>query len=180
MINLKLSDSTKKTLVSVGINFFIGAMLGIILFYSQMKQDGIKNYGVEMVHKAKPADFLRLLWMNMLWLISIFIARSIAPVRHAHPIVMIRGCVCAFTASFILNQCGIKEAAAAIIPQCLSIFPAMAAFSSVMVNKRIRAVTLHTDPDALKRHDLLIIALLSAAAAVLEILFFSLFILCLF
>ena len=169
---LKLSDDAKKTFLAVGINFFIGAMLGVILFYGQLKHSAeLRSF--ELVRKVSPADVFRLVRMNILWLLAIFIAKCIAPMRAAQPIMLIRGSVCGFTASYIIRSSSAAAVAAAVIPQCLTALPAMALYSALINEKRKNSVRAGKDPDSLKRRDVFVLLAFSVFSALAETAVFS-------
>ncbi len=179
MIILKLSDDAKKTFLAVGINFFIGTMLGVILFYGQLKHSAdLRRF--ELTDSISPADAARLIWMNTLWLLAIFIAQCIAPIRAAQPVMLIRGCVCGFTASYIIRSSSAAAAAAAVIPQCLTVLPAMAVYSALTGEKRKNALLTGREPDALKRKDIFVLLAFSVISALAETAVFSAFSLILF
>lgn len=170
---MKLSDGARKTFMAVGINFFIGTMLGVILFYGQLKHSAeLQEY--ELVKSLSPTDIARLARTNFLWIFAIFAAACIAPIRAAQPVMLIRGSVCGFTASYIIRTASAAAAAAAIIPQCLSALPAMALYSALIEDKRRNAVLAGKDPDSLKRRDILIAFVFSVISALAEAAVFTL------
>lgn len=157
--------------ISAAINFVTGIVLGIILFYGQLKSTG-KELGViyEYDKTSSLSDFIRLSWLNILWMLSIFFARCILPLGFFHPIVVIRGCISSFSMLYILTLFGVREAVASIVPQCISVLPLLLFFSVETVIKYRDNLQSGYEPCALKRHEIasiFVFAMLSAAAEVL-------------
>ena len=170
-------DGSRKVLyISTGVNFLIGIIAGIILFYGQMRTDAsvfeeVYVYSTEI----KIIDFLKVLWTNLLWLFGIFVFHNLLPVPILHPAVMLRGCCSSFSVMYILNFMGVKEAATAIIPQCFSVLPLMFMFSVYTVLKRRKLLRTAEEPFTVKRKELTAIVSLAFLAGVIEILAFRFF-----
>ena len=174
---MKLIFADKKIPLYILFNFILGAILGTILFYAQLNAQGIDKESMELSFntKVKWIDFLGLSYTNALWFISIFLAYRILPSAIFHPIIIARGAVVAFSVSYIINFFGISEAAAAVIPQCFSILPAMLLFSCKIIQKRRNAQLLCKEMFSIRRADIVFTMLLALLSASIESLVFKLF-----
>lgn len=158
-------------------NFMVGAVLGTILFYAQLKSQGIDSNLIEISFNTKVnwIDIFSLFYLNALWFISIFIAYRILPSTFFHPIIMARGVICTFSVSYIINFSGVLHSAAAVIPQCLSILPALVFFSAVIIQRRKNALLTGREMFNITRLDILLTLVLAMGCAVVESLIFGLF-----
>lgn len=169
-----MNNERKILYISVAINFIVGIIIGIILFYGQMRTNSaLLENGYSYDKSATLTDFFRLSWLNILWLLSIFIAHSILPIRVIHPIIAVRGCVSAFSILYILTGFGIREAAASVIPQCFSVLPLLAAFSVETVVKHRENIKNGYEPCSIKRHEAAAIFIFSMLAGGAEVLIFQ-------
>lgn len=176
-----MNSERKMLYISVGINFVVGVILGAVLFYGQLRSNpGVFETEYIYSKDVMIADFFRVAWLNILWLFSIFIAHNMISVAAMHPIVAIRGCAGSFSMLYILHFLGIKEAAASVLPQCLSILPLIAVFSVETVMKRRELVQSGFEPFSMRRSDVAGIFVFSLLAAGAEVLFFRFFCVCLF
>ena len=175
-----ISAERKRILNSVCINFFSGVIVGTILFYSQFKGANFFEADFEIERRVSFEDVFRIAWMNMLWLVSVFLARCVAPMSYMHPIILIRGLINGFSASCIIHQCGAIEAAAVILPQVMTLVVMLAAYSVILIEKRKKAVLRLKEPNVLKKADIMLMMLFSLVSAGAEIVFFRLFVLGLF
>ena len=166
----------KPLYISVAINFLVGAVIGIILFYGQVKNAGEEiNVIMEYNKEATLSDFFRLSWENALWLVALFFARSILPVAFLHPIVALRGTVSSFSALYILTAFGVREMMVSLFPQCVSILPILAFFSVEAVLKYKNNVQNGHEPCSLRRYEVASMLVMSVVASAVEVLFFAFF-----
>lgn len=171
-----MNNERKILYISAGINFIVGIVVGTILFYGQMRVDPSLGETVYAYDKsATLADFLRLSWINLVWIFSIFIVHSIFPVRIVNPVVVVRGCVSSFSVLYILTYFGVKEAAAAVIPQCLSILPLLGAFSVETALRHRENIKSGVQNFSVKRYEVATIFVFSILTAGIEVLIFRLF-----
>ena len=170
-------DSERKVLyISVAVNFFIGTVMGIILFYGQIRTDaGAFENGYIYDTAVTVTDFFRLSWINIIWIVSVFVSQGLIPVCVIHPVTAVKGCVCTFSTLYLLTLFGIKEATAAVLPQCFSALPLVLIFSAELALKRRRAVKNGNEIFSVKRRDAAAVLGLSMLAGTVEVLFFRLF-----
>ena len=116
---MSMTEERKKVINSICISFLTGTILGIILFFAQLKS-GAENVVFEIKKNISTGDFFRVAWMNMLWMISVFIARCILPVRYMHPIILLHGIKIGFSSTCMIKLSGAVNAAVVIIPQVLT------------------------------------------------------------
>ena len=166
---MKLFAAKRRVYIYIAANFMLGAMLGIILFYAQQKSEGyiMDNQSVLLKENIGAIDFLQLAWLNLLWLTAIPVSRLFAPHRGTHPIMLARGAICTFSVCCLLKYGTILKAAAAVIPQCFSMFPAMTTVSGLYTLKNENGKKYS---EAITRRELLlmmVLALLSAGAETL-------------
>lgn len=176
-----MNNERKILYISVAVNFIVGIIIGIILFYGQMRTSPSfleNSYSYDKT--VTLTDFFRLSWLNLIWMFSIFIAHSILSIRAVHPIIAVRGCVSSFSVLYILSMFGIREAAAAVIPQCLSVLPLLMAFSVSTVIKQRENLKNGCEPCSIKRYEAAFIFLFAMLAAAAEVLFFRTFCIYLF
>ena len=171
-----MNNERKILYISAGFNFILGIIVGTILFYGQMRVDpslGEDVYSYDNL--ATLADFLRLSWINLVWIFSILIAHSIFPVRMVHPVIIVRGLVSSFSVLYILTCFGIKEAIASVIPQCLSVLPLLGACSVETALKYRENIKSGGQAFSVKRYEVAAIFVFSILAAGIEVLVFRLF-----
>lgn len=171
-----MNNERKILYVSAAINFIVGIIVGIILFYGQMRTDPSLGESVYDYDKSVTiADFLRLSWLNLIWILSVFIAHIIFPVRMAHPVLVIRGCISSFSILYILSSFGIREAAASVLPQCLSVLPLLGVCSVETAMKYRENIKNKATAFSLKRYEIAAIFLFSLLAAGVEVIAFRFF-----
>ncbi len=171
-----MNEKRKVLYISAIINFVTGVVFGIILFYGQLKSAGGEIKTVyEYETTISLSDFFRLSWLNVLWMISIFFARSVMPSRFFHPVVCVRGAISSFSMIYMLSQFGIREAVVSIFPQCVSILPLLLYFSVETAEKYRDSMQNGYEPCSLKRHEIASIFILSMLAGAVEVFFFGLF-----
>lgn len=171
-----MNNERRMLYISVAINFVIGIVIGIILFYGQMRsQSSLLQDGYDYDKSATFTDFFRLSWLNTLWLISIFFAHCILPVSVVHPIIAVRGCVSAFSILYILTLFGVREAVASVIPQCFSVLPLLAVFSVENIIRYRKNLKNGYEPCSMKRHEIASIFIFSVLAGAAEVLIFRFF-----
>ena len=159
--------------ISVGINFLVGIIIGMVLFYGQIRTDSSVFGEVNVTGGAISfGDFLHVSWLNLLWLIFIFLFHNLLPMPFVHPVMMLRGCCSSFCVMYILTFSGIKEAVAAVLPQCFSILPVMMIFSEKVVSKRKSMIENGREPFSFSRIEALTTILISLMAGGLEVVFF--------
>ena len=155
--------------------------MGIVLFYGQMNSSAEIPKGEYTYETSiELADFLRVSWLDMLWIFSVFITHNIFPLAYMYPIIVIRGCCNSFCAMYIFNFIGIKEGIVSVLPQCLSILPLLMLMCVNLSEKRRRMNLKQSDVLSLSRIETLMIFLLSMLAGAVETLFFRFFCTCLF
>lgn len=176
-----MSNERRILYLSVGISFLAGVIVGILLFYGQMRSNP-SVFENEYIYDTNVtiSDFFRVSYLNMLWMFSIFISHNILPLGTVHPIVAVRGCAGAFCIMYILTFAGIREAVVSVLPQCLTILPVMAIFCVEIVIRRRENIKRGAEPFSLRRSDVLAIFAFSVLAAGAETLLFRFFSLCLF
>ncbi len=171
-----MTSERKKLYLYTGINLIIGVIVGIVLFYGQLKSVP-EFFETEYTYSTK-ADFIdvaRVWWMNLIWMFSVLLAHSVFSMAYIHIIVSVRGCVSAFSVMYMLKFLGIREAVASILPQCLSIIPLLCWFSVSIIEKRKMQTPEERNNFYLKRTQTLLMFLFSLLAAVIEALLFKLF-----
>ena len=168
-----MNREQKLIYISVGINFLVGIIIGMVLFYGQIRTDisvfdevnvtgGVISFG----------EFLHVSWLDLLWLIFIFLFHNLLPMPFIHPVMMLRGCCTSFCVMYILTFMGIKEAMAAVIPQCFSILPIMILFSVKVVGKRKNIIENGGETFTFSRSEALLTVLISLIAGGLEVIFY--------
>lgn len=171
-----MSERRKVLYISAVINFMTGVILGIILFYGQLKSGNEEVRAVYEYEKTiSLSDFFRLSWLNIIWMLSIFFARSVMPSGFFHPVVCVRGIISSFSMIYILTLFGVREAVASFFPQCVSILPLLLYFSVEMVEKNRESIKNGYETCSLKRHEIATIFVLSILAGAVEVLFFGFF-----
>ena len=170
-----MSNERKMLYMSVIINFVIGVVIGIILFFGQIRSGGnlpenIYDYDTVI----SMADFFRVAWVNLIWMFTTLAAQGMLRVRAIHPIMIVRGCVASFTVLYTLYLFGIKESAASVIPQCLTSIPLLMLFSAESVlgkNSRESGIS----GIVIKKSEAALMTVLSIASAGAEVIIFRLF-----
>ena len=170
-----MSNERKILYVSTGINFVIGITLGIILFFCQIRSGGeFPQNMYEYEREVSVADFLRMVWIDLLWFVSVVIAYGILKARLIHPAIVIRGCISSFSVLYVLSVFGIKEMLATIIPQCFTILPMLIIFSAETVSKQI-SMENKASGISVKKSEIIGILALSVLSAGAEVLIFKAF-----
>ena len=174
-----MNDERRILYICMAANFVVGVIVGILLFYGQLKSnadvfDGAYSYSASV----ELADFFRVWWLNVLWLFSIFIAHNILPVSVIHPIIFLRGCASSFSMMYILRFVGVGEAVVSVIPQCVSVLPLLGMFSVNVIMKRRDNLQSGREPFSMRSSDAIKLFMFAAAAGVVETLVFRLFSLC--
>ncbi len=169
-----LKNERKRLYIYACINYTIGILIGIILFYGQIKNNpAIFSQGYVYDRTVGIVDLVRAWWMNIMWLMASFIVHSLLPVAPFHIVIAIRGTASAFSVMYILSFLGIKEAVVSVIPQCLSILPILMRFSVSTVEKRREMQQMGYDGLSLKRGDSISIFLWALIGAVAEVILFG-------
>ena len=170
-----MNNERKILYMSAGINFTIGIITGIILFFGQIRNGNIFSENIYDFDKVVSiTDFIRMVWINLVWMFSVIIAHSMLKIKLIHPVLVARGCVNSFSLLYILNCFGIKEAATSIIPQCFTVLPMLIIFSAEAIWGR-NDEGVSKSAIAIKKHEILIIFILSLISAGAEILLFRFF-----
>ena len=171
---MKNSKPRNKIFLCTFINFIIGAIIGTILFYSQLKLKSDTKTVPVFTDKITMLDALRLFYANLLWLISIFISYRLVPLVFFQPIMISRGAVSTFSVLYVMNSYGVLWAAMVIIPQCFSILPIMSFFFYQLAEKCKNSV-LSGSEFYIKRKDILFTIMLSIVATIVESVMFLAF-----
>ncbi len=168
-----MNREQKLIYISVGINFLVGIIIGMVLFYGQIRTD-ISVFDEVNVTGGVISfwEFLHVSWLDLLWLIFIFLFHNLLPMPFIHPVMMLRGCCTSFCVMYILTFMGIKEAMAAVIPQCFSILPIMILFSVKVVGKRKNIIENGGEPFTFSRSEALLTVLISLIVGGLEVIFY--------
>ncbi len=170
-----MSNERKMLYMSVIINFVIGVVVGIILFFGQIRSgealpENIYDYDTVI----SVADFFRVAWVNLIWMFTTLAAQGMLRVRFIHPIMIVRGCVTSFTVLYTLYLFGIKESAASVIPQCLTSIPLLMFFSAESVlSKNSRESGM--SGIVIKKSEAALMTVLSIVSAGAEVIIFRLF-----
>ncbi len=171
---MKNLEAKNKIYLCTFINFIIGATIGTILFYSQLKLEAETQVVPVFTEKITLLDAIRLFYTNLLWLISTFISYRLVPIVFFQPIMISRGAVSTFSVLYVMNAYGVLWAARVIIPQCFSILPIMSFFFFQLVEK-YKNCMLSENEFSVKRKDILFAIMLSIAATIVESGLFLLF-----
>lgn len=172
-----MNREQKLIYISVGINFLLGIIIGMVLFYGQIRTDISVFDGINVAGGVISfGEFLHVSWLDFLWLIFIFLFHNMLPMPLIHPVMMLRGTCTSFCVMYILTFMGIKEAVAAVLPQCFSILPIMILFSVKVVEKRKNIVENGGEPFSFSRSEALLTILISLIAGGLEVIFYSILI----
>ena len=171
-----MNDERRILYICTAVNFVVGVIVGILLFYGQLKSNSdVFGEAYSYDTAVQLTDFFRVSWLNILWLFSIFIAHNMLPVSAIHPIIFVRGCASSFSMMYILNFVGVREAVASVLPQCVSVLPLLAMFSVNVVVKRRENLHNGEEPFSMKRSDAVKLFAYSAAAGAIETLVFRFF-----
>ena len=172
---MKRTAANKKAYILISVNFLIGVVLGIVLYYGQ-KKSGIENNAEELLmleNNLKITDVLRLMRVNLMWFLSIYVASIISPFIFIQPAVLLRGAVNSFCGVYIMQACGIKEAACLILPQCFTTLPVMAMFSVMNIEKQKRIGSEVNKREAISKREIVVMILFAALCAIFETLLFK-------
>ena len=164
---MKNPKPINKIFLCTFISFIIGATIGTILFYSQLKLVSETKTVPVFTERITMTDALRLFYTNLLWLISIFISYRLVPFIFFQPIMISRGAVSTFSVLYVMNSYGVLWAARVIIPQCFSILPIMAFFFYKLTEKYKKCV-FSGNEFYIKRKDILFTIMLSILATIVE------------
>lgn len=164
---MKNLEAKNKIYLCTFVNFIIGATIGTILFYSQLKSEPETQVVPVFTEKITMLDATRLFYTNLLWLISIFISYRLVPFVFFQPIMISRGAVSTFSVLYVMNSYGVLWAARVIIPQCFSILPIMSVFFFQLVQKYKNCMFAGSE-FSVKRKDILFCIMLSLLATVVE------------
>ena len=168
-----MKNERKILYLSVVINYAIGIILGIILFFGQLRSGGdFPNDIYEYEKDVSVTDFIRMIWITMMWLFSVVAAYGILRIRLIHIVIILRGCISSFSALYVLHFWGIKEAVASILPQCVSVLPLLMIFSAEIAFPKSEA---RGNGIALKKYEVIMMIVLSVVSAGAEVLFFKAF-----
>lgn len=172
---MKINILDRKKIIITLINYALGAVTGIVLFYAQMRGMGIDfSEDVEFIPSLSLVSFFKTAWTNMLWIFSVFLFHSITPCVSAQPVMVARGIVDTFCTMYLLNSFGIKVSLASALPQCLSILPVLTLFTLSILKRRKNAVLTGKEPCTIKRRDAALFLMISFIAACIEAVFFKL------
>ena len=156
-------------------NFLIGTVMGIVLFYAHIRanpQSLETNYIYEK--NLQTADLFRAWWINIMWMLSVLLAHTVLCAKPIHVIVGLRGAINSFSVLFLLESFGVKEAAATVVPQCISVLPMLMIFSAFCVEKRQSDIKDGIETLNLSRKEIATIFFVSFFAALVEATFFRL------
>ncbi len=178
---MKINSSDQKKLIITLANYALGGVIGIVLFYAQMRGAGLDfSEDVEFVPTLSVGSFLKTAWTNMLWIFSVFLFHSITSCVSAQPVMAARGIVDTFCVMYLLSSFGVKVTLASALPQCFSILPVMALFTLSILKRRKNAVLMGREPCTIKRRDTALFFMISLLAACVEAVFFKLICMILF
>ena len=170
---MNLREERKKLCLFTSINFTVGIIMGIVLFYGQQRSSpAVFDGNFEFNTALELMDFFRLSWMNLLWLFSIFIARNILPVSSMHPIMLLRGCMSSFSLMYIFTYIGLKEGIMSAMPQCFSILPLLMFFSVEMARKQRISFETGSNAVTLKKGELFLMLFGAVLAGGIEMVLF--------
>ncbi len=167
----KISEN-KRDVLLIAINFTVGVIIGIVLFYANIRTQEV-NEALTLNKTFTLEAFFRTAYQNMLWLFSIFLFHSIAIEFVFQPIIIVRGIVNGFSACYMLKALGVLEAFLVSFSQCLSILPAMAFFTLYIRNKKKMNASKKIEPCVTRPRDALNIFIISLFCALLEGLIFK-------
>ena len=173
---ITLNEERKKLYLYTMMNLLSGIILGIVLFYANMRSGAGVSFGEYYYDKTVGfSEVVRAWWANIMWMMSAFLAHSILSVSFLHIIVWVRGMASGFSVLYLLESFGIKEALSSSVPQCVSALPILIWFSVNCVQKKKELCEKGISYLILKRRDTAIVFLLSMVAAIVEIGVFKLF-----
>ncbi len=171
---IALIEERKKLCLCTGINFLAGIIIGTVLFYAHLRSNP-QSLATELYYEKslQIIDVLRVWWLNIMWMLSVFIAHTVLPAASLHIVVGVRGSVSSFSVLYLLESFGIKEAVVSALPQCVSVLPMLMWFSVMCVEKRRLMIKEGKEPFRISRGETVGMFLLSAVAAVAESIVFS-------
>lgn len=171
---INLTQERKKLCLFTAINFIVGIIIGIVLFYGQQRSNpGIFEGSYEYDTALELMDFFRVSWLNLLWLFSIFIAHNILPIASMHPCLLLRGCMSSFSVMYILTYIGIKEAAASVTAQCFSVLPLLMFFSVEIAKKRREMSENSQEGISLRKSEIFLMFFAAALTGGVEMVLFN-------
>lgn len=172
---MKINSSDQKKIIITMVNYGVGAVTGIVLFYAQIRGVGIDfSENAQFVPSLSVESFIKTAWTNMLWIFSIFLFHSITSCANAQPVMAVRGMVDTFCVMYLLSSSGVKVAMASALPQCFSILPVLVFFTLSILKRRKNAVLSGREPCTIKRRDAALFFTISLLAACVEAVFFKL------
>lgn len=165
-----MAQERKILYISVGINFLLGIIMGMMLFYSQLnaQPEAFETVNIYDGH-ISVMDFLNIAWLNFLWMIFIFLFHNILSVPIFHPVMMLRGCCCSFSVLYMFVFLGIRKAVVIALPQCVSILPLLVVFSVKVVQKRRKLIKNGKDSFSICRKEALLTVLAALMAGGMEV-----------
>lgn len=176
---INLTQERKRLCLFTAINFMIGIIMGIVLFYGQQRSNStVFDGNYEFSTALEIMDFFRLSWINLLWLFSIFIARNILPVSSMHPFMLLRGCMSSFSLMYIFTYIGIREGLMSAVPQCFSILPLLMFFSIEMARKQRVSFETNSKTVTLKKSEIFLMLFGAALAGGIEMVLFRVLCIC--
>ncbi len=176
---MNLSEERKKLCLFTAINFTLGIIMGIVLFYGQQKSNSAVFEGkFEFSTALGLMDFFRVSWINLLWLFSVFIAGNILPISSMHPIMLIRGCMSSFSLMYIFTYIGITEGIVSAVPQCFSVLPLLMFFSVEMARKQRMSFETDRKTVTLKKSEIFLMLFGATLAGGIEMVIFRLLCIC--
>lgn len=177
---INLTQERKKLCLFTAINFVVGIIIGIVLFYGQQRSNpGVFEGGYEFDTTLELTDFFRVSWLNLLWLFSIFIAHNILPLTSMHPIILLRGTMSSFSLMYILTYVGIREALISVMGQCFSVLPLLMFFSVETAKKRRQMAESAKEGISLKKSEIFLMFFGAALAGGVEMILFRALCICL-
>lgn len=176
-----MTSERKKLYLCAGINLILGVIIGIVLFYGQMKSDP-QAFPAEYYYETSVGliDVLKAWWMNLLWTVSLILSYGVLRMPCIHIIVAVRGCVSSFNVMYILHYIGLKETIVSVLPQCISILPLLICLSVFFAGKEKMAEYAEKGGFFIKRIQLGAVFITALIAAALETAAFKGLCLCLF
>lgn len=172
---MKINLLDRKKLTITLVNYALGGVTGIVLFYAQMRGVGVEfSEDAQFIPSLSVESFLKTAWTNMLWIFSVFLFHSITSCVNAQPVMAVRGMVDTFCVMYLLNSFGVKVAMASALPQCFSILPVLTLFTLSILKRRKNAVLAGREPCTIKRRDAALFFMISLLAACIEAVFFKL------
>lgn len=176
---INLTQERKRLCLFIAINFMVGIIMGIVLFYGQQRSNpSVFEGNFEFSTALELMDFFRLSWINLLWLFAIFISRNILPISSMHPIMLLRGCMSSFSLMYIFTYIGVMEGIMSVMPQCFSVLPLLMFFSVELTRKQRLLSETNNKTVSLKRSEFFLMLFGGALAGTIEMVLFRLICLC--